>query len=55
MINNKNRLEKDKDGLYIHAPNYQRIRDNMNAHNIHSSQKKLDKIPKWVRRIFNAI
>ena len=48
-------LGRDKDGLYIHASNYQEVRDKMNGHSQYTLRDKLNRIPKWIRRIFNAL
>ena len=50
-----NLLEQDKDGLYIHASNYQQVKDKMGSFFHHDRIEKLDKIPKWIRKIFNAL
>ena len=55
MIKEKGLLEKDKDGLYIHASNYQEVKDKMGSFFHHDRIEKLDKIPKWIRKIFNAL
>ena len=48
-------LEQDKDGLYIHASNYQQVKDKMRSFFHHDQIEKLNKIPKWIRKIFNAL
>jgi len=47
--------EKDKYGLYIHAENYQQVRDEIDGMHKYLIQKKLNRIPKWIRIMFNAI
>jgi len=51
----KNELEKDEYGLYIHAENYQIHRDNIIALEQFHDREKLHRIPKWIRIIFNAV
>lgn len=51
----KNMMEKDEYGLYIHAENYHKCRDNVIASEIFHDREKLKRIPKWIRVIFNAI
>jgi hypothetical protein len=50
-----NMLEKDEYGLYKNAENYQTVRDNIIAHEQFIDREKLNKIPKFIRRCFNAL
>lgn len=52
----ENYMKKDEYGLFIDAPNYHQVRQEMEAHYnyYHSPRAQLKKIPKWVRWIFNA-
>ena len=54
-MSEKNLNEKDKYGLYIHAENYQQVRDEIDGLRGYLAQKNLDRIPKWIRKIFNAL
>ena len=51
----KNLNKRDKYGLYIYASNYQEVRDRIVATEKNHAQEKLNKIPKWIRQIFNAV
>lgn len=56
MNNNKiNMLEKDEYGLYINSINYQECRNSVISFEIMYYKQKLNKIPRWIRWIFNAL
>jgi len=48
-------LKKDEYGFYIHADNYRQCFDNYTAWLKFQDKEKLERIPKWIRIIFNAI
>ena len=50
-----NRLEEDKYGLYIHAPNYSEVRDRIVESEKRTDMIKLNKIPRLIRYINGAL
>jgi hypothetical protein len=49
------RLKKDEFGLYVNASNYVDQRARIIASEINHSKRKLEQIPKWIRRMFDAV
>ena len=50
-----NITEKDEYGLYVHAPNYHDCRSRMDGYHRFQEREKLNRIPKCIRKIFNAV
>ena len=47
--------EQDEYGLYKDAPNYHSCRADAIAWEKFKDREKLNKIPKWIRKLYNAI
>jgi hypothetical protein len=55
-----NLLERDVYGLYVNMPGYKYIREKWEKQTnfmfeCEFAQKRLEKIPKWIRKLFKAI
>jgi hypothetical protein len=55
ILTAKEMSEKDEFGLYVHASNYADARAQCIAAEINHSKMKLERIPKWIRIIFDAL
>ena len=51
----KDMLQQDEYGLYVNAPNYHDVKQRMVAEMQFNDREKLSRIPKWIRRIFDAV